>query len=104
MGDLSTTIADGLILRDPFMIASSHWTSTEKAFRNLASVSPSAVTLKTTSEKKGGDGEAFDKRDMRRLQNRYGDSFATYTNGPPTLELWDIVTTFKKTPINKNTI
>jgi dihydroorotate dehydrogenase len=102
MVDLSTTITDGLTLRDPFMIASSHWTANERVFRILATVSPSAVTLKTTSERKGGDGEAFAKRDMRRLQNRFGDPFATYTDGPPTLELWDIATTYKMTSIARS--
>jgi dihydroorotate dehydrogenase len=99
MTDLTTNITSGLTLRDPFMIASSHWTSTEQGFRALAAVRPSAVTLKTTSERKGGDGKSFAKRDKRHLQDYFRSPFAIYTDGPPTLELWDTVTTYEMTEI-----
>jgi hypothetical protein len=58
MSDLSTSITESLKLVDPFMIASSHWTSGEKAFSKLEQLKPSAITLKTTSTRQGGDGES----------------------------------------------
>src|SRR4051812_29317758 len=96
MTDLSVEILPGFRLSDPLMIASSHWTSTENSFRRLAEMGPSAVTLKTTSSAKGGDGkEAMgSRRDKRSLEDSYGHTFAYYSDGPPTVELWDLPTTY----------
>ena len=88
-------VLPGLSLSDPFMIASSHWTSSERSFQALATVSPSALTLKTTSESRGGTGSGLAmSREMRPLRNVHGNTFATYTDGPTELELWDLSTTY----------
>lgn len=101
--DLSVRITPNLKLSDPFMIASSHWTATEGTFKQLAAISPSAITLKTTSQLKGGDGieAAGRKRDMRWLYDSFGNLFARYTDGPKTVELWDIATTTRMTAAAK---
>jgi dihydroorotate dehydrogenase len=101
--NLQTSILGNLVLPDPFMIASSHWTSTDGAFRKLASVSPSAVTLKTTSERTGGDGRPSEGKERKkvRLQNPFGSTFAYYTDGPKQLEHWNLETTAKMTPVAK---
>ncbi len=78
------------------MIASSHWTSTKSAFRQLAAVNPAAVTLKTTSIQKGGSGSGAG-RDLVWLADSFGNHFARYTDGPPTLEFWDLETTGRMT-------
>lgn len=95
---LSTTPIEGLELSDPFMVASSHWTSTEAVFRQLAPVQPSALTLKTTSAK-GGNGREItgtgrEKKDIRTSQGHW---IAKYTDGPKELELWDLATTYEMT-------
>ncbi len=106
MLNLQSSILSNLVLIDPFMIASSHWTSTDGAFRQLASVNPSAVTLKTTSEQTGGDGKPGEGkvRNKVRLRNPFGSTFAYYTDGPKQLEHWDLVTTAKMTPLAKELI
>ncbi len=92
--DLSVEVLPGLIISDPFMVAASHWTSNENALRALSLYSPGAVTLKTTSAHQGGDGKRLlSDRDKRRLQDSFGNNFATYTDGPRTLELLDVPTT-----------
>lgn len=88
---LGVQVLKGLRLADPFMVASSHWTANENGFRRFASYAPSSVTLKTTS-RTGGNGKDG-KRDMRPVLDHSGESFATYTDGPRTLELWDLATT-----------
>ena len=93
--DLTAEVLPGLRPADPFLIASSHWTSTEAAFRQLAAVTPAAVTLKTTSSHMGANGEG--PRDKRVLVDSYGNPFAGYTDGPRTAELWDIFTTHRMT-------
>jgi dihydroorotate dehydrogenase len=80
------------------MVASSHWTSTEAAFRAFAPIQPAALTLKTTSAK-GGDGkEAKGKgREKRDIKTSQGHWIAKYTDGPKELELWDLATTYEMT-------
>jgi len=97
--DLTIKITNTLTLSDPFMIASSHWTEKEIMFRRLAPFQPCAVTLKTTSENKGGDGTDPDgkKRNKRPLVDSSGKHFAVYTDGPPKVEFWDIGTTYENT-------
>ena len=99
-------LINGLTLEDPFMIASSHWTANEAAFRHIAKVAPSAITLKTTSETHGGEGieKSGLKRNKQRLYDSFNNNLATFTDGPKTLELWDIVTTYKMTKIAKSTL
>ena len=89
---LSVEVMPGFALADPFMVASSHWTSRQNSYRQLAAFAPSAVTLKTTSVRTGGDGRDGN-RDMRLVLNQFGEPFATYTDGPRSLELWDLSTT-----------
>jgi hypothetical protein len=102
--DLHCEVLPQLVLRDPFIVASSHWTSTENALRQIASVSPAALTLKTTSQIKGGDGiEAVGKkREWRYLVNAQGHRFGRYVDGPWTVEFWDIPTTFKMTQVARS--
>jgi dihydroorotate dehydrogenase len=103
--DLRADIGGGWSLSDPFMIASSHWTANENAFRQLRSRSPAAVTLKTTSPSMGGDGAlAFERRRKTPLEDSYGNQFALFTDGPKTLELLDIPSTYKLTETAKNTL
>src|SRR6266853_3057939 len=97
--DLITEPLPGLRLSDPFMIASSHWTSSEAAFRQLAPIRPSAITLKTMSGAKGAAGEG--SRDKQILVDSYGKPFAGYTDGPKTAELWDAATTYRMTQAAK---
>lgn len=96
-------VVKGLKLSDPFMIASSHWTSNETYFRQLAKVEPSAVTLKTTSERIGGDGleRSGKKRNKQRIYDSFNNAFATFCDGPKPLEFWDIVTTYRMTSAAK---
>jgi dihydroorotate dehydrogenase len=77
------------------MLASSHGTSSGNALRQLAAVSPSAVTLKTTSPSRGADGTGG--RDKVLLLDSYNHHFAGYTDGARTAELWDIATTYEMT-------
>lgn len=103
MTKLETTIIKGLSLRDPFIVASSHWTENESRFRALATVNPAAITLKTTSQIKGGSGAPLGPgREMRALENVFGNKFATYTDGPSDLELWDLTTTYQKTSMARH--
>src|SRR5262245_23706345 len=85
------------------MIASSHLTSSENSFRQLASVHAAAVTLKTTSELTGGDGKPGEGRERNklRLRNPFGSTFAFYTDGPKQLEHWNLATTAEMTPVAK---
>lgn len=95
---LATRIGAQLILRDPFMIASSHWTDNERSFQNLAPFRPSAITLKTISDKKGGGGvdsatiRAFGARDKVELRYPTVGHIGYYVDGPPAVELWDLPT------------
>lgn len=95
---LSVNVLPGLELSDPLMIASSHWTGTENALKRLAAVKPSAVTLKTTAPSKGGDGKtSLSERKRTSLCDSEGNEFASFTDGPPTLELLDIAATLALT-------
>jgi hypothetical protein len=93
---LSTRINSKLILSDPLMIASSHWTDNEKSFHKLASFKPSAITLKTISEQKGGagiDGASVSIVGHRtKVELRYPalGHLGYYVDGPPEVELWDL--------------
>lgn len=98
MPSLEVEVVPGLVLRDPFMVASSHWTSTQNAFRQLSAFRPSAVTLKTTSARVGGDG-SDGKREKREVVNQFGDPFAYWSDGPKTFEFWDLATTLEMSRI-----
>lgn len=99
MTNLQSQVLTSLSLDDPLMIASSHWTSTDTAFRQLASVRPAAITLKTTSQKTGGDGQPGKgkARKKLRLRNPFGSAFAYYTDGPKDLEHWNLEATVRMT-------
>lgn len=100
--DLTTHLLPNLTLRDPYMLSPSHWTANERSLTKVAATHPAALTLKTTSNLKGGDGNAdFGARCMRRLQDSRGNHFATFTDGPATLELLDVAATFSLTRIAK---
>ncbi len=107
MQNLTCHLGTRLKFCDPLMIASSHWTSNENAFKQLAPSAPDAVTLKTTSETRGGAGKSQGLgrgRDMRALRNVFGNSFATYTDGPTSLELWDLATTYEMTRVARQVL
>lgn len=102
---LKTRLVGNLELSDPFMIASSHWTSEEIAFRQLAAVEPSAVTLKTVSAKTGGRGEMdYGKRDKIALVHPRDGHFGYYADGPKALEFWDIINAIRYTQIAKRVL
>jgi dihydroorotate dehydrogenase len=92
---MEVQVLPNLRLADPFMIASSHLTGNENCFKQLVPFAPSAVTLKTTSVRYGGDGTSTSgSRWKQQLKDSSGNSFATYTDGPKMLELLDIATTY----------
>ena len=96
--DMTIEIIPGLILRDPFMISPSHWTATEKSLSKISPFCPSALTLKTTSIVKGGSGNAdIGRRRKSLLEDSQGNRFATYTDGPATLELLHPAATYSLT-------
>ena len=83
-----------LLLGDPFMIASSHWTASGNALKKIAAVNPAAVTLKTTSIRYGSRAEdSLGRRNQRLLKNLDGMPFARFTDGPKPVEFWDLTTT-----------
>lgn len=92
--DLTCAMGDRLRLDDPFMIASSHHTENETAFKSLMWYSPSALTLKTVSNKHGGAGSRESGLRRDRVQLRYpgGSRMGSFTDGPKKLELWDTPT------------
>jgi dihydroorotate dehydrogenase len=97
MTSLDATILDKLHLADPFMIASSHHTDNEISFGNLVTVAPSALTLKTISNRSGGSGIKEDglKRDRVVLRYPGGSRLGSFTDGPKKVELWDAPTCLK---------
>ena len=103
--ELRTVISPTFSLRDPFIIASSHWTANENAFKQFRTFEPSGVTLKTTSQAKGGDGSrSLEQRRKSALEDSYGNNFAFFTDGPKTLELIDIPATYHLTQIAKEVL
>ncbi|MHC4090936.1 MAG: beta/alpha barrel domain-containing protein [Planctomycetota bacterium] len=91
---LSVEVLPGLTLRDPFMIASSHWTASKQSLSSLAPFRPSALTLKTTSQRHGGDGKSYiGDRVRAKLRDSRQSEFASFTDGPKTLELLDVPST-----------
>lgn len=91
---LQTRLHCGLVLDDPYMVASSHWTAATNALKKIASVNPAAVTLKTTSIRHGSRAEdSLGKRNQRLLESADGRPFARFTDGPKAVEFWDLTTT-----------
>jgi len=85
---LKVRLNNGLELADPFIIASSHFTATKKAFEYLSVINPSAITIKTISKKHGG--ESHDKKEDRILKavnNWNGNYIGIYADGPKKTEL-----------------
>jgi len=95
--DLSVELFPSFKLKDPFIVAASHWTADLQAIRNFADLSPSALTLKTTSARYGGSLDKIItlRRNQRRLIDWTKRVFANYTDGPKELELWDVVATYE---------
>ncbi|MCC6545314.1 MAG: hypothetical protein IT392_12590 [Nitrospirae bacterium] len=96
--ELSCTIADNLVLRDPFMIASSHYTESESSFEALAPFSPAALTLKTVSNKSGGAGKKEEGLTRDKVILCYpedGNRLGSFSDGPKRFELWDTPSCFK---------
>src|SRR5713101_5723904 len=76
VANTSVVVLPNLELNDPFMVASSHLTANENCFKQLAPYSPSALTLKTTSQRSGGGGDStFGPRTKVNLQDSRGNSF-----------------------------
>jgi len=80
------------------MVASSHLTANDAAFRHLAEVQPAAVTLKTASLRHGGEGKPGGETNVesRRKVDFDGPGgllAGSYTDGPKPLELWNLEST-----------
>jgi dihydroorotate dehydrogenase len=84
--DLTTNIGKLLKLREPFWIASSHFTEKESILWQWAELEPAAITLKTCT---CTDRTEKHKRSIRRktldIAPRYGRSY--YCDGPKSVEL-----------------
>lgn len=97
MPKLDCKITNTFSIHDPFMIASSHHTDNENSFDHLSEYAPSAVTLKTISNKHGGGGNKERERGIKprdKVILRYpgGNRMGSFTDGPKKLELWDTPT------------
>jgi dihydroorotate dehydrogenase len=86
--DLSCEFLPGFKLSNPLMIASSHLTASENAFKHLSRVRPSAVTVKTTSTRSGGTGSGQRRRTEVRDFDR--KTIGIYTDGPRSFEFWNL--------------
>jgi hypothetical protein len=92
---LEAILSSKLHLSDPFMVASSHHTDNENSLSELGNFEPSAVTLKTISNRQGGAGAAEPrKREQVRLDYPGGNRLGRFTDGPKRTELWDAPTAF----------
>lgn len=100
--NLSIIFNDDFILDDPFMIASSHWTSEEKLYSIYEKIIPSAITLKTCSQEYGGDG--IGSRKWTELETYKKNELGRYVDGAKTLELWDIATTYQMSNVAEETL
>lgn len=81
---LSVSLLPGLVVRSPFGVASSHFTGDERAIKRMLGAKPGFLTLKSTSERHGGNGAG--NRRYQRLDDA-GLPFDFLADGPRTLEL-----------------
>jgi dihydroorotate dehydrogenase len=90
---LEAVLSSRLRLQDPLMVASSHHTDNENSLVELGNLAPSAVTLKTISNRQGGSGAGEPrKREQMRLDYPGGNRLGRFTDGPKKTELWDAPT------------
>jgi dihydroorotate dehydrogenase len=88
---LKIRLTNGLELDDPFIVASSHLTDSEKAFQNLALIKPAGITTKTISEKYGGNQfTPKPSRILKQIKTWSGNELGLYADGPKETELWGI--------------
>jgi dihydroorotate dehydrogenase len=88
---LEFTFKNGLSLKDPFIIASSHLTDSVKAFEFLKPVNPSAITTKTISIRYGGDKfTPKPRRTLKHIKSWNENNIGLYVDGPKVTELWGI--------------
>jgi hypothetical protein len=93
---LSTKIGRKLLLRDPFMVASSHWSDNANSLKALRPVTPSAITLKSISDEGGtGSSAGIEKRTRFELRNANGHLVGYFTDGPKPFELWKLVALYE---------
>lgn len=88
---LEITFKNGLTLKDPFIIASSHLTDSVKAFEFLKPINPSAITTKTISKRYGGDKfTPKPRRTLKHIKSWNENNIGLYVDGPKETELWGI--------------
>jgi dihydroorotate dehydrogenase len=83
--DLKAQIGVALKLREPFWIASSHFTEKESVLKQWKELEPAAVTLKTCTNANRDDQKRSIRRKTLSIAPRYGRSY--YCDGPKILEL-----------------
>jgi len=93
MNDYSLKISfnNGLVLDDPFIIASSHLTDSAKAFEHLSPINPAAITTKTISKRFGGNKfTSKPPRTLKQISSWSNNNIGIYVDGPKETELWGI--------------
>lgn len=100
---LITTFENHFKLNDPFMIASSHWTSEHKALEYFVMFNPAAVTLKTISQVYGGDGQSISgTRKWAEIVTYEKNELGRFVDGPRNLELWDVATGYEMSDVARD--
>jgi dihydroorotate dehydrogenase len=83
---LATRVVDGLTLKDPFWIASAHF-SEPSMFKVWAEIGPAALTLKTTTKIDLAEPDKKRKKGkIQELVGRYGRSY--YSEAPKSEEFY----------------
>lgn len=82
--NLQVKLFPDITLQHPLGLSSSHLTGDEKSLERVLAERPSFVTLKSTSDKFGGQGKG--KRVLQRI-DRFGVPFTIVSDGPRQLEL-----------------
>ena len=83
--DLATAVGPALQLREPFWIASSHFTEKESILDQWAEMAPAALTLKTCTNTNREKPERTIRRKTLDIVPHYGRSY--YCDGPKSVEL-----------------
>ena len=83
--ELQAVVGDVLKLREPFWIASSHFTEKESVLKQWQDLEPAALTLKTCTNSNREEQKDSIRRKTLAIAPRYGRSY--YCDGPKSLEL-----------------
>jgi hypothetical protein len=83
--DLQAFIGGALKLREPFWIASSHFTEKESILRQWREHKPAALTLKTCTNLDGQEEKRPIRKKTLEIAPRFGRSY--YCDGPKSIEL-----------------